>query len=366
MQKRAVLCVTNDLVIDQRVHRVATWLHQQGVLVTLVGRRYAETPELSKRVYRTHRLRLRFRTGKLFYVEYQLRLFAYLLWVRPHIITANDLDTLLPCTLAARLLGAQLVYDAHELFTEVPELVARPTEQTLWRALERMLVPHLNTYTTVSEPVLAAYEARYGRPVALVRNLPLRREPPADSVHENIVIYQGALKAGRGLEIMLQALQRPGEWTLWLVGGGLWEARLKKMATALGVTDRVKFWGWVPFEELPKRTRQARLGLSLEDPNAPNTRMSAPNKLFDYLQDGLPVIAADLPVHRRVVETYGVGEVLVSRTPLALAELVTQLLNDPERYTRYRANALLAAHELCWEHEAERLRPLYFPEEKEK
>lgn len=122
---RIILTVINDLTGDQRIHRIASTLQGAGYQVTVVGRLLPDSLPLENRAYHTHRMRLLFRKGKWFYLEYNIRLF-FLLLIRPaEIVNANDLDTLLAGYLATRLKGTELIYDSHEYFTEVPELIHR-------------------------------------------------------------------------------------------------------------------------------------------------------------------------------------------------------------------------------------------------
>jgi hypothetical protein len=173
--RRAIVCVTNDLVTDNRVHRTCTVLQELGYDVLLVGRRLPGSPPL-ERPYRTRRMRLLFRKGPLFYAEYAKRLFLLLLFTRCELIVANDLDTLLPCHLIARLRGTRLVYDSHEFFTEVPELQGRAARK-VWLAIERRVLPRVRTAITVNDSIARAYAERYpGLHMHVVRNIPMARD----------------------------------------------------------------------------------------------------------------------------------------------------------------------------------------------
>lgn len=158
--RRAIVCVTNDLVTDNRVHRTCTVLQELGYEVLLVGRKLPGSLPL-KRPYATKRMRLIFRKGPLFYAEYAKRLFLLLLFARCSLIVANDLDTLLPVFLVARMRRKHLVYDSHEYFTEVPELEGRFARR-VWLAIERWIFPKLRHVITVNDSIANAYRKRYG------------------------------------------------------------------------------------------------------------------------------------------------------------------------------------------------------------
>ncbi|NCB08129.1 MAG: glycosyltransferase, partial [Bacteroidia bacterium] len=202
-QKRIIVSVTSDLVSDNRVHKVCTTLNGMNFHVLLTGRRLPQSLPLLPRSYPTKRFRLLFHRGPLFYAEYNLRLFVFLLFSKTNVLLANDLDTLPANFLASKLRRKPLVYDSHEFFTEVPELIGRPQVKKAWEWLEQMMVPKLKFAYTVCESIAKIYTEKYGVPFRVVRNVPL-----AGVVHgkkENretrkMILYQGAVNTGRALE----------------------------------------------------------------------------------------------------------------------------------------------------------------------
>lgn len=365
MAERVIVCVTNDLVIDQRVHKMCLTLQKLGYAPLLVGRRYRNSPALAPRTYATHRMHLLFRRGKLFYLEYNLRLFFFLLFRKAKRINANDLDTLLAGYWAARWKGIPLIYDAHELFTETPELVDRPRTRAVWLRLERWLFPKLKRVATVSQQIQDEYERRYGIRPELVRNLPRYQAPPEVDFdarrRQRILLYQGNLKRGRGLPLMLRAMQYLPDCRLWIIGGGLWWAEMLQLAGELNLQEpQVKFFGRLPMEELPPLTCQASIGLSVEDAEASNTHFALTNKFFDYIQARVPVLtAAELIAQRQVVQQYGIGQLLYHREPEALAEAVSVALANTDCYNLWIKNMEVAARALCWEKQEAIIARLY-------
>ncbi|MBS3739705.1 MAG: glycosyltransferase, partial [Psychroflexus sp.] len=161
--KRVIVAVTNDLVTDQRVHKVCQFLERTGFDVLLVGRKQRKSLPLEKRSYRTARMKLLFESGPLFYAEYNMRLFLFQLFHRSHLLVANDLDTLLATWLASRIQGNPVVYDAHEYYCGTPELVTRPFVQSIWRSIERWIFPKLKDVITVNGSIASLYEKEYGK-----------------------------------------------------------------------------------------------------------------------------------------------------------------------------------------------------------
>ena len=146
---------------------------------------------------------------------------------------------------------------------------------------------------------------------------------------------------------------------LWIVGDGDIRSKMQQLAKHLGLSDRIKFFGRVPIEELWKYTAKANLGISLEEDLGLNYRYALPNKLFDYIQARIPVVVSDLPEMAAIVKEYGVGEVLTERTPQQLAKTITGLINTTKTREGRKAKIELAARELSWEREEEKLITLF-------
>ena len=158
---------------DQRVHKVCTTLHKMGYQVILVGRKQRKSMPLAKRDYTTKRMFLLFEKGPFFYLEFQKRLFWYLMFHKADVLVANDLDTLFPNYLISKIKKKNLVYDSHELFCEVPELLANPFKRKIWKRLERWTFPKLKNVFTVNNSIAKIYSEEYQVDVKVVRNIPL-------------------------------------------------------------------------------------------------------------------------------------------------------------------------------------------------
>ena len=360
---KVILSVINDLSGDQRIARVASTLVEEGYQVHVVGRKLRHSEALAPTSYETHRMRLLFTRGKLFYLEFNLRLFVYLL-IRPFdVLHANDLDTLLANFLISRIRKTPLVYDSHEYFTQVPELLDRPRTQWVWEQLEKRLFPRLSYVFTVNQQIADIYTEKYGNPVEVLRNLPLKKERNELPAHPSlkVLLYQGALNMGRGIELMIESMAFLPGFTLWIIGKGDVEMELKALAARMPHPERIEFKGFIPFGDLHPYTQQAAIGFSLEEDRGMNYRFASPNKVYDYIQAGVPVLVSDLPEMKRIVQQCGVGEVLKStrRTPRGLASQVLAILSEEEVYQGYKQACLEAAEVLTWENERVKLVELY-------
>lgn len=362
--KKVSLSVINDLVTDNRVHKVAVSLQKMGFQPVLVGRLLPESHAV-ERDYQTHRMKLLFRKGPMFYFEYNFRLFFYLLKSKIDVFVANDLDTLPANYLASRIKRKPLVYDSHEYFTEVPELIGRPVVRAIWTGLEKLLVPKVDAAYTVCDSIAEVYRDLYKVDFKVVRNLPVcsqTKKPDVDEKTEDqpkIILYQGALNLGRGIEAAIRAITYLEGTELWLAGDGDIAKQLKQMVVELKLEDNIKFLGRLPIDRLHKITRKADLGISLEEDLGLNYRFALPNKLFDYIQAGVPVLVSNLPEMRRVVEHYQIGIIAETHQRKELAELMKVALFDEEKRLVWKQNLMKVAMELCWENEEEILRQIY-------
>ncbi|MCB2377210.1 glycosyltransferase [Hymenobacter sp. BT635] len=363
--RRLIFTVTTDLNYDQRMQRICGSLAQHGYQVLLVGREVAASRPLTVQPYEQHRLRCWNNKGKLFYLEFNFRLFFYLLRQQASAWCAIDLDTALPVWLRARLAGQPFIYDAHELFTEVPEVVSRPGVQRLWRAVERFIVPRAALAYTVGPALAKVFEQRYGQPFAVVRNISRLTEaelpvaPPA-APPGGYILYQGALNAGRGLETLLDAMPQVAG-RLIVCGEGDLSAALRERAARLGLLDsgKVDFRGYVLPEELRAVTSRAAVGIMLLENQGLSYYYSLANKFFDYLHAGIPQLIVDFPEYRLLNQRYEVAEV-VELTPDSIAAALNRLLRDnPARYHELAGNCRQARLVFNWQHEEQHLLGLY-------
>lgn len=358
MKKRVIVSVINDLVSDQRVHRTCQTLHEMDFNVLLVGRLLKNSSSLGQRDYQTHRMKLWFEKGALFYAEYNLRLFLFLLFKRFSILHSNDLDTLLANYLVKKLRGGELVYDSHEYFVEVPELVKRPKVKRIWESIEKRIFPNLNHVFTVNESISDIYQKQYSVPVRIMRNVPLVSTNAPNQIKskeelglpqgKKIILLQGAgINVDRGAEEMVEAMQ----WidaVFLIVGSGDVIEIVKEKAKTLNLESKVIFTGRVPFQELMQYTKVADVGVTLDKDTNLNYRYSLPNKLFDYLHADLPIIASNLIEVKKIIETYKIGVVLSNHDPKQMAEEINAYLTNDSLCLQAKQNLDQAKADLNW------------------
>jgi len=358
---RICISVTNDVFTDQRLNRTVRSLVGAGYEVRVVGRKRRPPSTVTGYPCQVRRFRLWFNKGPMFYAEYNLRLFFFLLFTKQDVFLACDLDTLAANYFAARIRGKPLVYDSHEYFTEVPELVGRPAVKKIWEGIEKRILPHIRFAYTVSQSIADAYRAKYGIPVEVVFNYPYRGKPliqPGFSLRrgqEKIILYQGSVNKGRGLELAIRAMQFMNNARLVIIGDGDILNDLERLTVNAGLSGCVTFTGRISMEELFHFTRQADVGISLEEDLGLNYRFALPNKLFDYIQAGVPVLVSDLPEMAQVVRKYSIGNVVQTSDPRDLASCLSSMLDNAAGWERWKENLRIAAGELCWEKEEGKL-----------
>ena len=368
--KRVIVSVINDLSTDQRVHKTCKTIHALDFEVMLVGRKQRNSLPLRSRRYHTKRMFLFFEKGALFYIEYQIRLFFYLLFQRSDVLVSNDLDTLLPNYLISKLKRKPLVYDTHELFCEVPELQNRPFKRKLWKAIERHIFPKLKYVFTVNESIATIYREEYKVDIHVVRNVPLfylqdspvRRTKRELGIPEDkkIILLQGAgININRGAEEAVQAMQYLDNAVLLIIGSGDVIEYLKSLTNELNLGSKVLFIGKLPFQELRQYTQQADLGLTLDKPSNLNYKFSLPNKLFDYIHAGVPVLSSNLPEIQKIIYTYNIGECIDGHDPQSIAKKISTMLQGETVYQVWKKNTKIAAENLNWELEEQQLIAVY-------
>lgn len=362
-KKIALVSVINDLATDNRVKKVCFALIESQYNVVLIGRKLPDSLPLPPWPYRAIRMQMLFLQGPLFYLFFNLRLFFKLLFTKADLLYANDLDTLLPNYLVSKIKGLPLIYDSHELFCEVPELQLSPFKRNIWLWLESRIVPKLNYCITVNQSIANIFTRKYKTPFNVVRNIPetvsgfvakskTELGLPTD---KKLIIFQGAgINIDRGAEELVDAMLSVDNALLLIIGSGdVWE-ELKLKVRSQKLEGKVRMIHKIPKNELMHYTFNADLGISIDKPNNPNYYNSLPNKIFDYLQAGIPILASRLPEIEKIITQYNVGDFIPDHSPAAIAHSINVFLAS-EKTKIYGQNALNAAGEQTWEIEKRKL-----------
>jgi len=391
MGRRIIFTVTNDLAFDQRMQRICSSMAAAGYAVTLVGRLHKTSPPLSAQPYQQVRLKhLLFRKGKLFYLEFNVRLLIFLLLTPTDAICSIDLDTALPGLWAAKVRQKFHVFDAHELFTHVPEVARRPKVQAIWSWVQAHTFKHTDAAYTVGPAIAQYFEDLYGKRVWVVRNMPEGRPGSDAGAHDAVaagtdqavhteagdqsqnkpldnpfewlrnkqfMLYQGALNEGRGLEVLIEAMKSiPCE--LVLAGEGDLSKALREQVAQANLTHKVHFLGMIPPHQLPLLTPMAYLGFNVSENVGLSYYLSLNNKFFDYTQAHLPSLVNPYPEYTKLLAEFQVGHP-TEPTVEAIVSGAGALLGDARLYGAMKAACEAAAAHWQWKNEVPQLLNIY-------
>lgn len=332
MAKKIICTVITDPNYDQRMQRICTALSEAGYDVELIGRILPHSKELSDRPYKQKRFNLFFKKSMFFYAEYNIRLFFYLLFKSFDLICSIDLDSILPGWIISRLKRKVFVHDAHELFSEMPELEENPFAKKTWVGIEHLIFPKMKYAYTESEGYQSIYHQKYpSTKFEVIRNVPFYYETTRQEEDGEFILYQGALNLGRGLEEAILAMHEI-DAEFWLAGEGELSTELRELVKKEKLGSKVKFLGMLKPEELREVTKKAKIGLNLLTPDNRHYQLSFPNKLFDYIMAELPQISMDFPYYKEVTKGETIGLLIDELTVDSVKNSIKKLLSNKELY----------------------------------
>ena len=357
-KKIAIVCVSNDLVTDNRVSKTCLVLKDLNYEVVLVGRKKKNSPKMPARPYAVKRLKLLFERGPMFYVNLNVRLFFFILFKKTHVIFSNDLDTL-PASYLAYCLKrrVKIIYDTHELFTEVSELKDSPIKRKIWLKFEKWIFPKLKTVITVNDSIAQIYSEKYNVPVHVVRNIPNQYEIQSHNnrgslgLKENdfVLIIQGSgLNKDRGVEESILSMKYCKGCVLLIVGDGDILPVAKEIVKDNELSNAVKFISRRPYQELMKITQMADLGLLMDKAVNKNHELALPNKLFDYMHAGIPVLSNRLKEIEKFIVKYQIGILNDDMTPQGISKAIMKFKENTEIQSQLKENCIQTAKIENW------------------
>jgi glycosyltransferase involved in cell wall biosynthesis len=381
-EKHICVHLRASLRADVRAQRNIEALVQEGFTVSLVDFDHQTSPlddSLLKDVHITH-LDAQNQSGPSSFKPWTLlkllgmvnRGALHLLRTPADIYHASDLRALPAAYIAACLRRKPLVFETYELPLVQPYLTRHRVLLRVAVGFLKGMMRRCDGVITVSPPIVTELQQRYGGPTAVVvRNIPVYQPSVRSdrlrsflklSPETRIALYQGGFQDNRSLDKLIDAARflAPGN-VIVLMGSGELQAQLEWLIDETGVGDRVKIVPAVPYAELLEWTASADIGLTLFSPDwSVSIKLCLPNKLFEYLMAGLPVLTTPLEAIVELVHRYDVGRVVPSLEPETIGKAINAMLADTQALQRMRANALEAsATDLRWEHERQQLVTLY-------
>ena len=366
---RICMVAFTDLNFDYRIYREATSLRRAGHQVAIVASSFNSAPLKGWNGFEIYPIPLdRSRSLRRLYPLFWQRAYPLLVDTHPDAYHAHDLDSLWPAVRAAQRLDLPIVYDAHEFWTEQSSLVNRPLVRSCWSLLERRLIRRVDRIITVSGSIAQALKERYRLDeVVVLRNLPIFRHKVQSNLIRKtldlpddrpIVLYQGGFLTENGLREQIEAASGLTA-ALVLIGDGPSEQALRNQVRAAGLDDQVYFIPRVPFHQLHDYTCSADLGLCLIKGTGKSFYYSLPNKLFEYMMAGLPILASNFPEMQRIVHETRTGATVDPTNIAAIREQIAAFLDNAEQRGACAKASLQAARHYNWERESVQLTQLY-------
>jgi glycosyltransferase involved in cell wall biosynthesis len=340
------------------MQRICGSLHIAGYEVWLIGRKIKGCAQLPKQAFKQVRLNCWLAKGPLFYLEFNIRLFFYLLFKKCNLICAIDLDTILACYAASSIKSCKRVYDAHEYFTEQKEVATRPTVKRIWHFIERLTVPKFSWGYTVNQWIADAFREQYGVSYGIIRNLPLYLPYNGQPDTEPFIIYQGAVNEGRCFEQLIPAMKEISI-PLKIYGTGNFINQTKSIIYTNSLEYKVEINAPLSPALLRNITGKASIGITLFDDMGLSQVHSLANRFFDYIMAGIPQLCIDFPEYRAINQEWEVAYLISDTNPKTIAEALNKLLADPVLYQRLQSNCIKARDHLNWKLEETRLIAFY-------
>ncbi|MEI8279763.1 MAG: glycosyltransferase [Bacteroidota bacterium] len=357
-QTRIVCTVINDLNYDQRMNRICSSLTDAGYDVTLVGIRRKNSKPLLQRSFKQVRLPIIAEQGKIMYIDYWFKLFFFLLFRKVDILCAIDLDTILPVYYVSKLRSKKRVFDSHELFTEMRELVTRPATLKMWVWIGNHTVPNFPVGYTIGECYAEHLKKQYGVTYGIVRNATILRPLQIPEKKERFILYQGTVNVGRCFEQVIPAMQYVDAQLIVCGEGNFFDEALA-LTKQYGLENKIIFKGFVPPEQLREYTLQAWIGITLFESTSLTNRLSLANRFFDYMHNGVPQLCIKYPEYEKVNDQFEIASLIDDPTPETIAASLNKLFVDDDYYKQLQNNCLKAREVYCWQVETKSLLSIY-------
>ena len=351
---------------DSRITNLSNSLKEDGCKVSIISFDWF----ISSENFSNDELKIfKLTKGKFslfFYLRFALILIRELFKTNADLYFAEDLYTLPFVTAIAKLKRAKVYYNSRELYAFLGGLRNRPFLQSIVTRVEKFFITKVDLVLTTGEMDSEFIEKFYGiKNTLVIRNIPLLQTPTAKidfrklyNIPDDklILLYQGVLLEGRGVQMIMRTMVKLTNTVLVILGDGEQKNNFQKLAQQLNISERVFYAGTIGQRELINYTAGGDVGLSLIENISVSYYHALPNKLFEYIMAGLPVLCSDLPQMKKIVEEYKVGESISVENENNIYFTLKRWSESPELLKSYRNNCLLAAQKLNWQEEYKKSR----------
>ena len=340
------------------MQRITCAIKDANYTVYWISRHHIDIKNESNDVKRSY-IQCLFNSGILFYLEFNIRLFLRLIKSDCDAISSVDLDTLSAAYFASKLKRKHLIFDAHEIFYEVPELIGKPFKKWVWKRVALWCIPRTDLCYTVNNSLRKHYESNYSKSFHVIRNVPdIAMQARTVIKNNKTMVYLGAVNKGRGIEIAIEALKILTDYKLVVIGKGDEYDKMQKLAKSYNVINRVEFKGYTIPDKIFPILRQCSIGLNLLVADSENYRLSLANKFFDYMHAGLPSVNMQYPEYESILSEHKVGVMIKDYNVEALVEAVVQL-EDTLLFDKLTDNCVAYRSKYTWGREKVELVEIY-------
>ncbi len=355
-----LLVVSSDPLYDSRSSKYLSSLLEAGFRAKVIGISSDGTTDMSDNLVR---IPITQRTGKKFFLQFYRRILPEMRKFSPKIIIAGDLFSLLPALLKKRKnlrrnSSPRLIYDSKELYEELPSLKLKRSSYLFWELVEKISIRYVDQVITVNKSIADILEEKWHLPTTVIMNVPDVAQKLSfgeRSLDKVTLAFSGGLQSGRGLHNLIKLLTLlPRKYELRFVGDGSLRTELETLAASLNLSDRVHFTGRVKHSEVIDELSRATLGIYLMENSGLCHYLALPNKLFQFINAGLPVVVAAFPEMANIVSKFEIGAAVDPTDIKAAASKVLELTGNQEHYTRLVKNCEKAAGILNWQLEKEK------------
>lgn len=358
-KKKIITSAFSNLYTDQRIEKICRTLHENGYEIELIGNDWDGAEKMS-RPYSFSRIQLISKSLKTAYFEFNWKLYYELKKKadKNTILHANDLDALLPNYLIAKKLNIPLVFDSHEIFSEMPAIQGKMS-QKLWRYLEKRIIPKIQYMITASRGYAKWFQKRYNVDPIVVQNAPKKLDFNLEIQENNpkIILYQGAINPFRGIDKAILAMHHLENVMLKIAGDGPRKKEYEELVIKENLQDKVQFLGKLLPEDLRKITITVDCGMSIEENGGESYFYSLPNKVLDCIQARVPLILSNLPEMQNIKNQFDIGEIIKDHQPENIAQSIKLILDKGRK--NYQPELEKAANILCWENEEVKLLQIF-------
>ena len=362
--KKVCMAFLGNPLHDSRITNLTNSLRYDGYRVSVIGFDWFITSEdYSNDYFKVFKL-IKGKFRILFYLKFAYILLKELSHTRANLYIAEDFYTLPFVYFIAKRRKAKIYYNSRELYAFLGGLRKRPLLQAAVKMIEKYFIKKVDLVLTTGEMDSEFLEDFYGiNNTLVIRNIPLYQRPARKidfrkeyGIPDNklILLYQGVLLEGRGIPQILKAMEYIENSVLLILGDGEQKNNFKKLASEIGVGERIIFAGTIKQGELINYTAGADVGLSLIENISISYYHALPNKLFEYIMAGLPVLSSDLPQMKKIIDTYEVGEAIDISDIMNIVHTIRRWEESYYLIEKFRHNCVQAAKELNWEAEYNR------------